>query len=707
VLYAGISEVEASAFGGAVTRLEPYSVPQSKALYAQNIQFLRGEAETRYGHTPKFQLVDGAITSLANWFFVFGGTPVSVIAYYAPSVGVRVLNQLGPTLNTIMTVTGAAGAMLIPNAERLYVAFYDSTGRLGAAGGRVYGWDLGDDPLFAAPIQNAVTAVETGPGFCTAGDHRIGYLTTTRNGYTGTLQPVDISGVFTPLTFNAAGDSTIQVTISGTLPSYLIGGLIQIVMTTASNPNQYFAVPGATSLPANPTVINVSISDDDLAATGTDVTDHLSILTSSVGGVPPFFPSAIWSYSSRLCYAALTADGFPVVYISDPNDYQFLTLDQHAVSVEGQQQVVAGFSLRGVNYMACTSGFYDNEDNGNVPVTWTPPQRVDGSIGILSATCVYANPSAGYALVASERGFYLFQGGLFPPLPLSWYVDSDWSRINWMVPTQVQIAEDTNIKEFIVIAPLTTTVLAVTGSGPYTVTTSNNPHLYPSGLVVKIDGVSGTPAITVTGDKTFTIPGGAGAPTVGGMIYPQTASHRMKFNYAEGDTPETIGYSIDSFTSYRAAAVAVIRTLSTLLPEVYYAPAANGFLIRKNDGSEANPWRDCDLAGNPAAINCLYETALFPNPKVAGMTVHDYHGAHLDVSGSGLLTLLAKGLRGGIVVTPVASPIALEAAPSKETLVRWFLRNERQSIRFGTNAIDHHFILSLARIYYTDAFAQR
>lgn len=642
---------------------------------------------------------------MANWFFVFGSTPVSVVAYYAPTVGVRILNQIGLTLLTIMPVTGAAGASMVPDGQRLYAAFFDATGRVGTASGQIYGWNIGTDPLFAAPISNTPTISETGTGLITAGLHNIGYLMQTRNGYTGQPCPVGAGG-FTPVPFTSTGNHNLRVSIPGPFPSYVTGlGTLQVVMTTAANPNRYYAVPGAVAFAiGSPVNITISITDDDLAATGQDVTSYMNVLQSSLGGTPPFLPSAIFTYSSRMAYVTIDQDGFPVVYFSDPSNYQFVTADQHAIYLEGRQQVVQGCSLRGVCYLGLTSGFYATEDNGDVPVTWTPPQRVDGSIGILAPNCLYANPSLGYALVAGQRGFYLFQGGIFPPLPLSYYQNGDWSRINWTIATQVQIADDELNKRFIVAAPLTNTVASVTGSGPYTITTNVSPHLYQTGIACKIAGVSGTPTITVTGPGTFTIPGGSGAPTVGGLIAPQTMTHQMTWDYTEGDNAETVKYSIQSFTSYRAAAMAIIRNETTLLNEVWYAPAASAALIRQNDGTEAHPYRDIDMSGNPAAINAQYQTALVPEPLEMGMTNHFFHGSHLAVRGNGSLSISAQDTNNQTVQVPLASPVPLQSAPENELLVQWFLAAQRQSITFSNSNLDEYWVLSLIRVYYSDSY---
>lgn len=697
-------------FNGAVLRLDPYTVDSTHGFYSQNVSYVRGEVGTRFGHSTVFTQTDGAITTLYNWYFTFLGSQAGIVIYYAPAIGIKGWQQGGGGFTTtLMAVTGAAGAVPVATGLRLYSSFYDATGRLASASARVYGHNIGDDLLFAAPLTSAVAVSETSTGVVTAGTRRIAFLPTTRNGFTTKLSPVDSGTVFAPGTFTSTGGKNLHLSISGALPSYMVGGTIQAVMTTTANLNRYFTVPGATTIAGNPTTLDFSISDNDLAATGTDVTSQMNLFTNLVGNVVQVNPSAIFTYSSRMCYIAIDLAGFPVIYISEPNNFQYITADQHAVYLEGLAQAVVGFSLRGVCYIGTQFSFFSTEDNGGVPATWTPPQKVDGSIGILSPTCITVNPSLGYAAIASDRGLYIFQGGIFPALPISYYQASDWGRINWAVPTTVKVVDDQLNKRFIVLAPLSNSVASVSGTGPYTVTTTINPHLYQTGLMAKISGVTGTTTITVTGPGTFTIPGGAGTPTVGGSILPQTASHELTWDYTEGDTPESVKYSLNSFTSYNAGAVAVIQNISSYLNEVWYAPFSNGVVARQNDGTEANPYRDVATDGTPAAINSFpgYQTSLIPGSEDPTQTIHDAHGAHFRVRGNGNLKIQAIGLDGVRTVTPVASPIALQTNPGQEILAKWFLRSEQSSIQLGTNALDAFFILSLARCYYTNAFAQR
>lgn len=726
----GISTCEVSSYFGSLGRLAQaaYSIPLTNSILSVNVAYLHGQIGSRLGTSVPvdgdgvpFVQADGQITAFIEWLFSFGGVLSNVVTYYCPTIGVKGWQQSGSGFTaTLMPVTGAAGASMAVSGERLYAAFYDGTGRLGTNIGYVYGWNIGADQLFAPPISNPISAADvaplSGPGLVTAGIHNIGYLYTTRNGYTGPICPAVPSSpvaTFTPLVHTAAGGEALQLTISGSLPSYLVGGtdnVFQIVMTTVANPGQYFAVPGAIALCADPTVITINISDEILAQTGTDVTKYMNLLTAQSSGTGPVSPVSLGTYSARMGYCGIDLDGFPVVYFSDPNDYQHITADQHGVYLDGFQQPVVHYTINGVDYIATVNSHFSVEDNGDVPVSWIPPQKIDGSIGVASPTCVAVNPSLGYALIASERGFYIFQGGVFPALPVSYYQSPDWNRINWNHPTTVQVVDDPLNKKWSVIAPLNDIVVAVTGTGPYTITTQNHCSLYQSGLSVTFTGINSPQTIAIVGYNMFTIPGPA--PAVGATIFPQSATHVLTWDYTEGDTPETIKYSLNSNVGYLTGATAQVLNGLTNLTEVWYAPNTAGAFLRRCDGSEQFPNRDIATNGvTPVAITSWNEGALVPGAQdqtqvAVPSTKHNFYGLHMRIVGSGGLNMEAYGLDHNITVTPPASPFALSPTPGEEELVRWFLRSPQQSFGCGTNTLDSWWVLAYQRFYYGEAMPQ-
>jgi hypothetical protein len=194
---------------------------------------------------------------------------------------------------------------------------------------------------------------------------------------------------------------------------------------------------------------------------------------------------------------------------------------------------------------------------------------------------------------------------------------------------------------------------------------------------------------------------------------PQVATHELTWDYTEGADAETAKYSLNGMNSYLSGAIGQVFNPITQLTEVWSAPASDGVIIRRNDGSEALPYRDISTDGTtPTAINDWNETALVPGPEdpdqiAPPSTIHNFNGVHLRVNGSGGLIMLANGLDHIIQVTPKASPLALTNPSGKERLVQWFLRNEQQSFGCGTNALDSWFNLSRLRFYYTEGPKQR
>jgi hypothetical protein len=726
MLRPGLSECDLASWHGSQQKLDAYSVDQGHSLLTVNCAYQPGQIGSRFGTSVPldangvpFIQTDGQVTSLISWLFSFAGSLTNSITYYSPAVGIRGWQQSGAGFTSVLIpVTGAQGATMAVSGQRLYSAFFQPNGKIGFSQAHVYGWDIGEDKLFAPPITNAITAAETGSGTVTKGVHNIGYFFTTRNGYTGALCPGTVSGAaatetFTPLQFTSSGGQNLELTITGALPSYLVGGTtntFQIVMSTVANPNQYFAVPGAIATCFNPTNITISIDDETLAQTGTDVTAYMNLLTQRSSGTGPINPCSLGTYSSRMGYCAIDLDGFPVIYFSEPNAFQYITADQHGIYLDGFQQPIVHYTINGVDYIATVNSHFSVEDNGDVPVTWIPPQKIDGSIGVQSPNCIAVNPSLGYALIASDRGFYIFQGGVFPALPISYYQSPDWNRINWTSPTLVQVVDDPLNKKWSVLAPLNDTVVAVTGSGPWTVTTQNHCSLYQSGLSVTFTSVATPQTITIVGYNQFTV--SSHAPMVGDTILPQSATHTMTWDYTEGDTPQTIKYSLDSNVGYLAGATAQVLNELTNLTEVWYAPNIAGAFLRRNDGTEQYPNRDIATNGStPVAISSWNQTALVPGAQdltqvATPSTIHNFHGTHLRIFGGGGLNMEVYSLDSTLLVTPAASPLTLSPTPGAEILVRWWMRSAQQSFGCGTNTLDSYWTLPFARFYYSEAMPQ-
>lgn len=731
-------------FRGSLPSQDPYNIDLLHGLYAQNVQFTLGTGETvQVGTRRGMGLIqeffgtfaDSSILSMASWYFSTAGVPDDWILMYFQSLGVVALQQLSGALNNLIPVPGASGTSFAFEGSRMYVAFTNSTSRGAFAPGQVLSPGFPADPLFptGVPVGDApmvLTASTTLTGNITSGFHRIVLFMTTQNGYFGSFYALLPNAQGNPPTKFQPGlaavitpNNSLQVTVNvvGTLPPWAAFATIQVAMTTTINPNRYFLVPGASAVLGLGTAFTIEISDNDLVE-GTEVTQFQNNFGSGINpGDNSFSPSALFQYSSRMGYIAVDSSGFPVVYFSDKNKYLQLSPAFNGIYLEGKKIPIQGCSLGSVCYIATLTDLYSCQDNGDLPATWTSPARVDGSIGILAHTCLLA--AGGRILLASEKGFFIFRGGAFPQVPISYWQSSDWNRINWLAPLQVQIVDDPYARILQVLAPLRVFVTDASNTNPIQITTgvridqalNDQPHLFPDQLTVTLDGVLGNTNangnwnITVTGPNTFTIPvAGNGSYTEGGVATPSTPNAIMSWSYPEGDDGELF-YSLRGFSSFQPGAIALVHNISNDIDETWIAPNFDnpGALVRMTIPIDPLPFRDLDMNGNPTPISSFWETSLVPGGSDEIVTIHDFHGMHIRTRGAGALNLKVFSLDHKTQIIPLASPMTLRDKPGLEIMLKWFLRNEQQSVQFGTNGIDSYFVASLLRLYYTNSLPQR
>lgn len=523
-----------SQFGGPWTSVDPYSVPLTNGLSAQNVEYINGQVKTRFGHsiilTP-----NNTITSFTNWLFNILGTPKNWFFYHAAGIGSRAydLNDIGAGPTTRIPQVTAYSAIYAVAGSRIYVAFY-SSGLAGDGSAYIYSYNGGAEKAFSPPITTNPVLTEPLSGLVTTGLHKIGYLITTLNGFTTRPSPAP-GDVFTPVSITSTGGKNINVLVTAPWPASAAS--IQIIMTTVANPNQYYIVPGATvSVPGGvtfPVNVSVSISDSDLAATGASATPYLTLLTQTVAGVAPINPYFVLNYSSRMGYIGLDAAGFPVIYFSAKNKYQNVYADLSGVYLPGNLPITCAQPLRASIYIFGPHWTYTTSDNGREPVEWSPPQLVDGSIGTLAPYGVFQNAAQGFMWVADVGGLYLFIGGQYQKRPISYWQQPEWDRINWAAPQAVYVYDDAVNKKVHVLAPL----------------------------------------------DAATSP-----------------SHELVWEYADGADPDSVNFSYKRISGYVVGCGGIIQNPTTKRLEVWLGPSTNGSVIRENFGNEANPYRDVAAA---------------------------------------------------------------------------------------------------------------
>lgn len=535
------------------SNIEATDVPLGNALLAQNCRYLPGKVQKRLGFQT-MQTPGDQVQSMENWIYQYRGVDYNRLVYMGQnssdsgSSWVKIMDLSNGAVTKISPSSldsKTKGVSFAPSGSRLYYACFSGTTN--------WGWDipgvycketLGSagpniaDPLYPPPITLPILVEDSGfAGDVTPGAHNFGYLLTTRSGFTGPPGPGP-SILTNPVTFTFTNTNQLQMEINpslGTWPYWV--GTIQAVMSPVDSPNHYYTVPGAvqdiSGIGGSTTNVQliINISDDDLVATGDDLqpTDGTSQFA---WASPTINPTQVFPYSSRMVYVTATEDeaSQSVLLISEPNAYQQVTLDQHAVYLPGQIGITTCFSLYNTLYIVGPHWTYQTADTGDVPVTWPQPQILDSRIGTLAPQGVTANAALGIAWVADTGGLYLFQGGAYQLKPVSYYQESDWNRINWQAPWALKVVDDKVAKKVRVLVPLD----------------------------------------------------GATSPT-----------HIMTWDYTRGLSAEACNYSLDQIGSYSLGSGAMVQDDTHKRVGFWVGPSSDSLTImRENTEQDEQPYND-------------------------------------------------------------------------------------------------------------------
>lgn len=651
-----------SDFRGPWQLLESGDVPNTRALLAQNVEYIAGKVNIpRLGfmapiltNASTFPTGDSAL-SMRWWLSQsYSSGLQSYLLYLAgtgsTNVGINRRSLVdGSDLLLYAPAGNPIGAIFDFGGIRAFVATYNSLLQASGPGyvftpPGIFTWG-GTEELFSAPLQYVPTAINTGTGIVTAGTHLIGYTILTGGGLQEQPSPVDSSGVFVPVSITAPGGETIQVTLN---PTTWPNGAIQVaLLMTVAGGSQYFYVPGATAgVVANisdPVTITINIDDGSLAASGADATPLFLQIAQSQTGVPPFEPSWLGQYSQRMTYIGQDNDGVNTLFVSDQNAYQSITLASNVIYLPGQLPMSCCFTLYGVLYIVGPHWTYAVQDNGGPPVTWASPQLIDGITGTLSPQGVTVNAAQGVAWVADTDGLYLFSGGAYSTRPISYYQKTDWQRINWEGGAgTVQVIDNKDRKKVYVLVPLD----------------------------------------------------GSTSPT-----------HLMTWDYTRGLDCDSANYSLDNLNGYNIGSIAMVQDpvhqhMDTWLGP--YTPGENFLSI--NQGNEPNPWRD-----NGQAITAIYQTALLPGLMPAPV---QHHGAQLRMLGAGNAYIKGQTLDGTYSFS--INQVLDYLLPGRVLFRKFHALSEAVSLTFSNQQqplvasdIDNNFALSQITYYHSPYLIQR
>lgn len=534
---ADLKHITVSDFGGPWTRLEASDVPVNQSLLSYNAEYNPGLVQTRKGFTAYWN-PNEPMGSIFNWVKTVGNYAVfyntisgNVRMYWLTNDGT---NPAGTSF-TLFTQAGAAGASVAQDGTRLLITTFDSTG-LGLGQARVLGqyvsaWNV--DKAFLGPLTTKPTLTNSGVGNVGAGTRRVGYIIETRNGFLGKISPLSATtNLFdTTSTITCTGGQQIFFALTATWPTEAYR--VWPVMTTVANLDRYFIVENATPIDVvgggtSTIYITLDVSDADLSDY-TDVTDNQSLFTQDLSGNGPFNPFSVGTYGQRATYLT-EISGISQAYVSEPDNAQKITADQHVVYLPGWRSMKSQGEIGRVWYVLGPDWTYAFEDTGDVPSTWPTARLVDGAIGTQSPRGFTVNASTGFAWTAHTSGLYLFQGGAYGTRPVSYYVDPDWKRINWSGgAATVQVVDNKDKQQVYVIAPLDSAT---------------------------------------------------------------TPSHILVFDYTNGLSPEAVKYSLWYLSGYNPGAGAIFQNPTTLLQELWLGNSVAGPVLRQMNSKDATPYND-------------------------------------------------------------------------------------------------------------------
>lgn len=429
----------------------------NRASNAINVRYDGGRVIGRDGFLAGLAAT-GKMTMMYQWFaystsVTGAGAPQNFLVTFENGA-IRYRNLYFHYETTAEAIAGAYGATVVEAGDRLYVALY-SPGPVGATETRILfpfageGFDSISN-AFMGPMSEVPTFTEPFAGLVTAGLHKWGYIVTSRSG--SQLKPSPYSAaIFTPPSFTAAGDTTVQMQVSAVWPDDAM--FVSPIMTTIENLEKFFIVPGMelSVIPGMlyPVQFQISITDEVLEATATELTDNFGYMTQYTDGTGPFKPFNLAQLGRRIAYFVENK-----VYISDQDDYERVTEDQHVLQLPGERYVVTACQIRGVNYFFGPKWTYAAVDNEDVPVLWAAPYAVSLGQGTSAVHGVCVNTTGDMAWVANEYGLWDFGGG-YDAIPVSDMNEPEWRRINWgQAQTTMWIVDDPIAQTVMVFAPL-------------------------------------------------------------------------------------------------------------------------------------------------------------------------------------------------------------------------------------------------------------
>lgn len=439
---------------GAWTRSDQRRGQPRRASEARNMRYPPEGPTARCGLSTLFA-VAGKVSSMYHWITTDPGVgKLNRVVFFEGGTKLRMKDLIYGNTTDLYTLSGRA-AVVQEAGSRLYAATFN-TSIVAAGQTRVVHPLIGGSPsdkAFAPPMAEECAISEPTTGECSEGTHRFGYIMESRSGFLGRPGPRP-SDVFTPTEFEiSSGGITARMTFTTDIPDD--AAYVHPIMTRVGNPDRWYFVPdGAMAVPGGAVgwlvTLDISISDSDLGTTAVEADDHFDYLAQVVAGTGPFSPSAVVAVGRRLAYFVANK-----IYISDIDDFEVVTEDQHVIQLPGRKEVVTGFQLRGVFYILGPKWTYAVADNTDYPRTWAVPDAVSEALGTSAPFGVQKRTTGDFVWVANVNGLYIFDGK-YSEKPISYMNKPEWDRINWAAPYSVHVVDDVVNQTVMVAAALDT-----------------------------------------------------------------------------------------------------------------------------------------------------------------------------------------------------------------------------------------------------------
>lgn len=475
----GAQQYELEDFRGSQQLLESSDASNAAARLSLNCEYIHGQVRPRDGFKYMLSVatLGTGIQSMAHWAAKALSIVSDILLYIHSGTTLRAVYMDNSSVYDVVTgLSSIAGFVAAPFGSRIYVVFLTSAG-IGAIDPRVHkapnvATSIAFDKAFRVAFgtfQISYPYTEPGAGVVTAGVHTYALLFYNEFGHP---MPVNLDAIFDNYANSAfgawqqgffataAGAMSGRVTITptaGTWPTYL--KTVQLVFSTVNNPRDMRLVPGVVTIPtgtATAVVLDINYSDQQLLANAESALKYQGMVQYLFGGsygISPFgttsYPHFVGTWNQR-AFWIFNRDNLDGLLVSEVNDPEFGTFDQHLLHLPDGRRMVMGFVLRGVLYILGPGWTYAFSDNGGLPVGFPPSQFIDGRVGTLSPYGVAVNPSTGHAAVASQLGLYDFDGASYGTLPMSYLNTPDWELMDWASPLDVQV-KDNAVKQLIIV----------------------------------------------------------------------------------------------------------------------------------------------------------------------------------------------------------------------------------------------------------------